>query len=156
MLEKEKLNIIDESFVESVCKAIEIFDVIKYTRIKINNKLISDAEKKYLSLLLGIYYKENCVSKILHLLRINYDIQVFTKIKTEEEYKKIYNEHFSQIIDNLINVEDSYIENLMLKLLEMDFIKKLHNDKGISLVPLRALLYESLENKEKSKTLQKK
>ena len=58
--------------------------------------------------------------------------------------------------NSLINVEDSCVENLMLQLLEVDFIKKLHNDKGLSLIPLRLLLHESLENKEKPKTLQKK
>ena len=156
MLEKEKLNIIDESLIESLCKAIEIHDVIKYTRIKINNKLISSTDKKYLSLLLGIYYKQNNVSKILHLLRYNYDIEVFTSVKRYEEYEKIYNEQFSYIVDSLINIEDSCVENLMLQLLEVDFIKKLHNDKGLSLIPLRLLLHESLENKEKTKTLQKK
>ena len=156
MLEKEKLNIIDESLIESLCKAIEIYDVIKYTRIKINNKLINSVDKKHLSLLLGIYYKQNNVSKVLHLFRINYDIEVFTKNKTETEYEKIYNEEFSDIVDSLINIEDSCIENLMLQLLEIDFIKRLHNDKGLSLIPLRLLLQQSLEGREKGKTLQKK
>ena len=156
MLEKEKLNIIDEELIESIFKAVEIFDIMKNTRIKLNNKLISNNDKKYLSLLLGIYNKKNGVSKILHLLRYNYDIEVLTSIKRYEEYEKIYNEQFSDIVDSLINVEDSCVENLMLQLLEVDFIKKLHNDKGLSLIPLRLLLHESLENKEKPKTLQKK
>lgn len=156
MLEKEKLNIIDEELIESIFKAVEIFDIMKNTRIKLNNKLISNNDKKYLSLLLGIYNKKNGVSKILHLLRYNYDIEVLTSIKRYEEYEKIYNEQFSDIVDSLINVEDSCVENLMLQLLEVDFIKKLHNDKGLSLIPLILLLHESLENKEKPKTLQKK
>ncbi len=156
MLEKEKLNIVDESLVESIFKAIEVFDIIKNTRLKINNKLINSLDKKYLSLLLGIYYKENEVSKILHLLRYNYDIEVFTRTKKQEEYEQIYIEDFSEVMDDLIKVENSYLENLMLQLLEVEFIKKLHNDKGLSLIPLRLLLHESLENKEKTKTLQKK
>lgn len=155
MLEKEKLNIIDEELVISIYKTIEVFDVIKNTRIKINNKLINGMDKKYLSLLLGVYNNKNGVSKILHLLRYNYDIEVFTKNKKQEEYEKIYNEQFSDIVDSLISVEESCVENLMLQLLEVDFIKKLHNDKGLSLLPLKLLLHESLENKEKAKTLQK-
>ena len=67
----------------------------------------------------------------------------------------MYNEQFSDIVDGLINIENSCVEDLMLQLLEIDFIKKLHNDKGLSLIPLKLLLHESLENKEKSKTLQK-
>lgn len=156
MLEKEKLNIIDEELIESIFKAVEIYDVIKNTRIKINNKLINRMEKKYLSLLLGIYFANNEVSKTLRLLRYNYDIEVFTSVKGQEDYEKIYNEEFSDIVDSLINIEDNYVENLMLHLLEIDFIKKLHNDKGLSLIPLRLLLHESLQNKEKPKTLQKK
>ena len=155
MLENEKLNIVDDDLVASIYKAIEIFDIIKNTRIKINNKLINSMDKKYLSLLLGIYYKENEASKILHLLRYNYDIEVFTSVKNQGEYEKIYNEQFSDIVDSLINVEDSCVEKLMLQLLEVDFIKKLHNDKGLSLIPLKLLLHESLENKEKTKILQK-
>lgn len=156
MLEKEKLNIVDEELVESIFKAIEIFDVIKNTRIKINNKLINSIDKKYLSLLLGIYNKENEVSKILRLLRYNYDIQVYTNTKKQEEYQKIYDEEFRDIIDSLIRVEDSCIENLMLQLLDVDFIKKLHNDKGLSLMSLKLLLHESLKGKPKPKILQKK
>lgn len=156
MLEKEKLNIIDEELIRSIFKTIEIFDIIKNTRIKINNKLITIDNKKYLSLLLGIYFTNNGVSKTLRLLRYNYDIEVFTSVKKQEEYEKIFNEEFSNIVDSLINIEDSCVENLMLQLLEVDFIKKLHNDKGLSLIPLRLLLHESLQNKEKPKTLQKK
>lgn len=155
MLEQEKLNIIDEELVKSIYKAIEVFDVIKDTRIKIANILISDIEKKYLSLLLGIYFTNNEVSKIIHLLRYNYHIEVYTSVKREAEYEKIYNEQFSNIIDSLINVENCYIENLMLQLIEVDFIKKMHQEQGLALGPLKLLLNKSLNNKEKPKTLQK-
>ena len=155
MLEKEKLNIVDEELVKSIYKAIEVFDVIKDTRIKIIGTLISDTEKKYLSLLLGIYFTNNEVSKIIRFLRYNYDIEVHTSMKKEDEYEQIYNQHFSSLVDGLIKVEDSYIENMMLQLLEIDFIKKMHQAKGLALAPLKLLLNKSLNNKEQPKTLQK-
>ena len=147
MLEKEKLNIVDEGLIVSIYKTIEIFDVIKNTRIRINNELISNIDKKYLSLLLGIDFTNNEISKILHLLRYNYDIEIYTSAKREEEYERIVN--------SLLQEEDNYLENFMLNLLEVDFIKNLHHNKGLSLTPLKLLLHKSLQSKEKAKTLQK-
>lgn len=156
MLEKEKLNIVDEDLIISIYKAIEIFDVMKNTKIRINNELINNVDKKYLSLLLGVYFNKNNVSKMLKLLRYNYDIEVYTFTKKEEEYERLYNQHFEEIMNDLITDEDISIESFMLKLIDVDFIKDIHNRKGMSLIPLRLLLNESLKNKQDSKTLQKK
>lgn len=155
MLENEKLNIVDDDLIASIYKAIEIFDIIKNTRIRINNELINSTEKKYLSLLLGIDFTNNEVSKILHLLRYNYDIDVYTRTKEQDEYERIYDEHFKEIINHLLKEENNYIENFMLNLIEVDFIKKIHQNKGLSLISLKLLLHKSLQSKEKTKTLQK-
>lgn len=155
MLEKEKLNIVDEDLIVSIYKAIEIFDVIKNTRIKINNELINSTDKKYLSLLLGIDFTNNEVSKILHLLRYNYDIEIYTSTKKEEEYERMYNEHFKEIVNHLLKEENNYIENFMLNLIEVDFVNKIHQNKGLSLISLKLLLNKSLQSKEEPKTLQK-
>ena len=155
MLEKEKLNIVDEELIVSICKAVEIFDTMKNTRIKLNGELINGTDKRYLSLLLGIYFTKNEVSKILRLLRYNYDIEVHTVPKRDEEYEKLYNEYFNIIMDDLITEKDNYIEDFMLNLIAAEFIKKIHKDKGLSLMPVKLLLHESLKNKEKAKTLQK-
>lgn len=155
MLENEKLNIVDDDLIASIYKAIEIFDIIKNTRIRINNELINSTEKKYLSLLLGIDFTNNEVSKMLHLLRYNYDIDVYTRTKEQDEYERIYDEHFKEIVNHLIKEENNYIENFMLNLIEVDFIKKIHQNKGLSLISLKLLLHKSLQSKEKTKTLQK-
>lgn len=155
MLENEKLNIVDDDLIASIYKAIEIFDIIKNTRIRINNELINSTEKKYLSLLLGIDFTNNEVSKMLHLLRYNYDIDVYTRTKEQDEYERIYDEHFKEIVNHLLKEENNYIENFMLNLIEVDFIKKIHQNKGLSLISLKLLLHKSLQSKEKTKTLQK-
>lgn len=150
-----KLNNVEEELLVSIYKAMEVFKTFKNSKIKINERTISIEDKKYLALFLGVYYKTNEVSKILHLLRYDYGIEVRTHLLKEEEYMKIYKKNFVDILDNLI--EDNTIEEYMLKLLEVDFIKDFYKKRGLNINPVRVLIKSSLEHKKKSssKILQK-
>lgn len=153
----EKLGIsnISEELLVAIYKSMEIYDTIKYTRLKINNKVINTNDKKYLSLLLGIYFKKNSVSKILNLLRYDYGIYVYTDRKKEEEYVDIYINNFKEIVEPMLNEETNTIEEFMLKLIEVDFIKWIHNSNSMSLVPIKILLDKMIKEEEIPKLYKK-
>lgn len=157
MLNEEiELVNIEEELLVAIYKALEIYDTIKDTRLIIDNERITDLNKKYLSLLLGINFTKNSVSSVLKLLRYDYGIQVFTYYKREKEYIMIYKKYFKEIFEEGLLNQINSIEETMLKLIETDFIKKLHYNRGLSLISLKTLLENSRIMKEKDKTLQNK
>ena len=153
--EKIKLENVDEQLLASIYKAMDIYDIIKKTYLKINSELISELDKKYLSLLLGIYFEKNNVSKVLNMLRFDYGIQVYTSRKSENEYEYIYNNYFKELLDTMLEEENNSTEQFMLKLLKIEFIEKLHRYNGLSINSLELILNKMINN-EKPKTLQKK
>lgn len=156
---KEEIRIenIDDELLAAIYKSIEVFDIIKNTTLKIDNERLNNENKKHLSLFMGIYLSKNEVSKIFHLLRYNYGIEVFTSNMKEEEYINLYQNNFKELVLSMVDENHITIEEFMLKLLEVDFIKSIHFNRGFSLIPVKMLLNKSLNGKngEKNKTLQK-
>lgn len=153
--EIELINI-EEELLIATYKALEIYDIIKDTRLIIDNERISDLNKKYLSLLLGITYTKNSVSSILKFLRYDYGIQVSTYYKKEKEYVMIYMKYFKDIFEDGLLTNINSIEEAMFKLIDIDFIKYLHCNRGLSPISLKVLLQKAIIKKETAKTLQKK
>lgn len=154
--EIQKENI-DDELLACIYKAIEVFDIIKNTTLKIDNERINDENKKYLSLFLGIYLGKNDVSKIFRLFRYSYGIEVYTYTMPETEYINLYKNNFKDLLESMLVEENIMLEEFMLKLIEVDFIKNMHYNRGFSLMAIKTLLNKSIGDKkeEKIKTLQK-
>lgn len=135
-------------------KGMEIFAVIKNTILKMNNEILSMEDKKALSLLLGIEYTENTVSKKLKQVFYIYGITVYTMVYDRKECIELYEEYFKSLIDGFELDSDFTVEQLMMKLLDISFISKLHEYNNYPINRLRIILNESLKSKKLIKTLQ--
>lgn len=153
----ERLNFYnnDVEVNNAIHKSMEIFMVIKNTILKMDGKVIGLENKKLLALLLGIEYTDNNVSRKLKELLYNYRIIVHTEERTQEDCMQIYNEYFKDTIDSFELETDFRIEELMLKLLNTEFITYLHERNNYPINSLRIKLSEDLRTKKLIKTLQK-
>ena len=154
-MESINFNSNDMELNSALKKSMEIFMVIKNTILKMDGQVISLQNKKLLALLLGIEYTDNNVSRQLKELLYNYRIIVHTEERTCEECIQIYNEYFKDIFGNLELESDFNIEDLMLGLLNTEFIRYVHERNNYPMNTLRIKLSISKRTKKLVKTLQK-
>lgn len=153
----EKLNFYNNDIEvnAAIHKSMEIFMIIKNTILKMDGKVISLENKKLLALLLGIEYTDNNVSRKLKELLYNYRIIVHTDERDKEECIQVYDEYFKDTIESFELESDFKIEELMLKLLNTEFITYLHERNNYPINRLRIVLTEVVRTKKLIKTLQK-
>lgn len=151
---KNNINFKDEEMNIALHKSMEIYDVIKNTVIKLNCRNLDDNDKKYLSLLLGISTTRNQVKDILRILNVDYNVKVVPLSKSSDECNSIYQNNFD--LDKYLNSE-STVEDLMLFLLDNEFIEELHTAQYIIIPQLKKVIINMRDIKiANKKTLQKR
>lgn len=136
-------------------KGMEVFFVIANAALKIDDKLLTVEDKKILSLLLGIEYTSNNVSKKLKNFFWSYRVLVYTPDLERDKCIEIYDKNFIELIENFGLQENFCLEELMLKLLDLEFIISLHEINNCSVKKVKKTLSKSIDSKLKIKTLQK-
>ena len=111
----------------SVYAGMSIFNLIKDCELTIKDEVVTLEDKKYLSLYLGIINTKNNISNYLKEKNIRFNNLVTFKGLNHEEYIKIYNDYFIEILDQ-INFDS--IEQNFEFLLTKDIIKKFNKSNG--------------------------
>lgn len=152
----KEINFEDEEMRMIVYKSIEIYETLRKPIIKTNNRKLSIDDKKYLSLLLGILTTNNEIGNILRMLKYDYGITVIPNLRSNKECNKIYEEEFLPIFElNNIN-ENTKVEDLMLFLLDNEFIKNLHGINKTSITCIKSIINKIKNNRKDDNVLQKK
>lgn len=144
----EQIKFEDEELARVIYKALEIFNTIKDTRLKVYNRLLSIDDKKVLSILLGTIGTDNRVGDRLNKYGFNYGIVVHTCMMKDEEYNYIYSNYFNNM--NINN--DAKLEEFLGGLVCNPFFIELNKNAGLSSTKFQEVLEAS---KNKVKTLQK-
>lgn len=118
---------VNEEIKLSVYAGMSIFNLLKKCKIKINNKCITEDEKKYLSLYLGIINTENVFSKYLTQKHVSFNILVNYILLEPVDYISIYNKHF---IDILNDIRFFSIIEYINYLLNKDIVKEFNASNG--------------------------
>jgi len=101
---------------ESICAGMYIYNSLKNCIVKIQGKVVSLEEKKYLSLYLGLLNTNNFISKSLQNTNLKLNNILNLKKLKNEEYIKIYNEYFKDILYNMdFNSFDEFFNYLVDK-----------------------------------------
>ena len=147
---KEMMKFNNEEMSVVIYKSMEIYDTFKKSIIKVNSERLSIEDKKYLSLLLGILNTNNQVGNVMRLLKYDYGVSVLPNLKSYPECEKVYFDNFSDLfLTNNIN-ENSGVEDLMLFLLQNNFIQNLHCLTGSSMACIKSIIYKIKENDKNS------
>lgn len=115
---------------ESICAGMYIYNTLKNCIIKIQGKVVSLEDKKYLSLYLGLLNTNNLVSQNLEntMLKSNTKFN-FVKLNNQE-YMQIYNEYFKDI---LYGVDFNSFDEFFCYLLDKAVVKRLNNEYDLDL-----------------------
>lgn len=111
----------------SVYAGMSIFSLIKDTEISIGEGIMSLEDKKYLSLYLGLINTKNTISDYLKSKNVNISTFINYSFLNNEEYLKIYNTYFVDILDE-INFES--IESHFDYLLSKEVVKSFNRNYG--------------------------
>ncbi|MBE6152525.1 MAG: hypothetical protein E7165_04365 [Firmicutes bacterium] len=139
----------------AIHKGMEVFSVIANAALKIDEKILTVEDKKVLCLLLGIEYTNNSISKRLKNFFWSYRVFVYTPDLERDKCIEIYDKNFIELIEHFELRENFSLEELMLKLLDLEFIISLHEINNCSIKKLKKFLNKSSDSKQKIKTLQK-
>lgn len=151
---KKSICFKDEEMQVVLHKSMEIYDTIKNTIIKLDDKMLSVDNKKFLSLLLGISTTKNQVGNILKIIKMDYNIKVLPAIKSENECANIYINNFC--LEKSLN-SNSTVEELMLYLLDNEFIEGIFISKGILVTQLKKVMISIIDIKKNDiRNLQKR
>lgn len=105
---------------------MSIFNVLKNSIVKVQDKNVSIEDKKYLSLYLGIINSENRISlefnDLFSEFYLNYELLDMSL------YMDIYLEHFIEIFRN---IDFDSIDNYFKFLLEKEIVKKVNIENGL-------------------------
>lgn len=149
-METRQIKFEDEELLEVIYKALEIFNTIRDTKLKICNKVLSIEDKKVLALLQGTLDTNNRVGDKLNKYGFNYGIIVRTSRMNEDEYNDIYSSYFNNVnIDENIKLED-FLSGLVYN----PFFIELNKSVGLSITKFKEILDNS-RKRSKVKTLQK-
>ena len=98
-MEREKIK-------KSIYAGMSIYNAIENKKIIINNKIITNEDKKYISLYLGL----------LDITNICEDVEVIYEKLSKEEYLEVYKNNFVEII-KLINFDslNEYLNYILSK-----------------------------------------
>lgn len=149
----EKIN--NKEINEVMCKTLEIYEKIKDIILSMDDQKINLNDKKILSLFLGIIHTDNSVSDLFLENGYEYSINLTIPKLSINYYECCYNENFKDIIDSFELDDEIELKLLMMKMLELDFVKKFNESKGYSIEDIKYMLNKSLKNNIKIKTLQK-
>lgn len=101
---------------ESICAGMYIYNTLKNCIIKIQGKVVSLEDKKYLSLYLGLLNTNNFISKSLQNTNLKLNTALNLKKLKNEQYIQIYNEYFKDILYNMdFNSFDEFFNYLLDK-----------------------------------------
>jgi len=101
---------------ESICAGMYIYNSLKNCIVKIQGKVVSLEEKKYLSLYLGLLNTNNFISKSLQNTNLKLNTTLNLKKLKNEQYIQIYNEYFKDILYNMdFNSFDEFFNYLVDK-----------------------------------------
>lgn len=144
----------DKEMNAAIYKGMEIFAIFKDTILKMEDQILSLADKKTLALLLGIEYSENVVSKSLGPFFENHWIKINVMPKEPNECIDLYNDFFKGFIPSLELPDDCRVEDLAMRLFSVPLIIALHEYSNYPRNRVKQMLDDLVKTKRKVKTLQ--
>lgn len=113
---------------EAIYAGVCFFDMLKGKIVRINKKIVSFEDKKYLSLYLGLLNSENEISDKFYDSFCS--LQISFNALDVNYYKELSNEYFTQLA-NEINCDT--LNNYFMSLLEKEIIKKFNKINNINI-----------------------
>ena len=112
----------------SIYAGMSIYKKLENLKIRLRKDLLTQEDKKYLSLYLGILNTNNKMSNILNPRKRILNIEVKFEKLDMNEYIEIYNNNFSSI---LLDVNFECLDEYTNYLLSKDIVKNFNDINGI-------------------------